>query len=314
MPSGSGPCRFGQYNVSHKLVLKNLGFDDIPIFAPNQDLNFYRELGIVGNDFSMTAWRGVLAYDFLTKCLHETRPYEVTAGETETLYEHYHDRIYQSVRGTDGQMDVLLRQMREDFMSLRRDWQKRPRVGVIGEIFVRSHRFSNENLIKKIESLGCEVWLAPMDEWIYYINAMSLRKALIKRDVSAMMNIFLKRFFQKRVGHAYEKLFKGFLKTIREPDTREILEKAAPYVHDSFEGETILSIGKAVDLIERGAAGIVNAMPFGCMPGTIVTALLKALSDDYGVPCLSIPYDGTESTTTELQLEAFMEAITTERE
>jgi hypothetical protein len=48
------------------------------------------------------------------------------------------------------------------------------------------------------------------------------------------------------------------------------------------------------------------------MPGTIVTALLKSLSRDYGVPCISIPFDGTASPTIELQLEAFMESIVNE--
>jgi predicted nucleotide-binding protein (sugar kinase/HSP70/actin superfamily) len=50
-------------------------------------------------------------------------------------------------------------------------------------------------------------------------------------------------------------------------------------------------------------------MPFGCMPGTIVTAFMKALTRDFGVTCISIPFDGTESPTTMLQIEAFMEAV-----
>jgi hypothetical protein len=34
---------------------------------------------------------------------------------------------------------------------------------------------------------------------------------------------------------------------------------------------------------------------------------MRGLNTDFGVPCLSIPYDGTESLTTEIQLEAFMD-------
>ena len=37
------------------------------------------------------------------------------------------------------------------------------------------------------------------------------------------------------------------------------------------------------------------------------TALLRGVNRDYGIPCMSIPYDGTESPTTEIQLEAFMD-------
>ncbi|MDP2277695.1 MAG: acyl-CoA dehydratase activase-related protein, partial [Nitrospirota bacterium] len=53
MPSGSGPCRFGQYNVFHRMALEELGYSDVPIFAPNQDVEFYRDLGIVGKDFAL---------------------------------------------------------------------------------------------------------------------------------------------------------------------------------------------------------------------------------------------------------------------
>jgi len=136
---------------------------------------------------------------------------------------------------------------------------------------------------------------------------VGLRRALLKKEKSAIINFFLKKFFQKRIEHRYGKYFRGFLKTLEEPETKEIFEKASPYLHSSFEGEAILSIGKSIDLIEKGASGIINAMPFGCMPGTIVTALLRGINRDFGIPCISIPYDGTESLTTEIQLEAFMD-------
>jgi predicted nucleotide-binding protein (sugar kinase/HSP70/actin superfamily) len=136
---------------------------------------------------------------------------------------------------------------------------------------------------------------------------MGLKKALLKREKSAIINFLLKRFFQERIEHRFAEHFKGFLKTLKEPVTKKILDKASPYLHSSFEGEAVLSIGKSIDLTERGASGVVNAMPFGCMPGTIVTAILRGVSRDYGIPCISVPYDGTESPTTEIQLEAFMD-------
>ena len=309
MPSGSGPCRFGQYNISQRLILSKAGLDDIPIFAPNQDETFYRELGVLSRDFSKRSWQGVVACDLLLKCLHETRPYELGAGEADALYAEYLQRIEGSVRGKNGDIRMLLRCMREDFAALPRTPEKRPSVGIVGEIFVRSHAFANEQIVRQIEALGGEVKLAPLDEWIKYLNAVSLRKALIKRDRSAIINLFIKEIVQKRIEHKFGKPFKGFLETLEEPTIREIMAKASPYVPGTFEGETVLSIGKAIDLIEGGASGIINVMPFGCMPGTIVTAFMKALTRDFGVTCISIPYDGTESPTTRLQIEAFMEAV-----
>lgn len=308
MPSGTGPCRFGQYNVFHKIVLEKLGITDVPIFAPTQDTSFYADLGMVGKDFSLQSWKGIIAYELLTKSLHETRPYECSRGSADQLYDSYAQKLYHALRRTNGNnIDAVLGNMRKDFGHLPREAGKRPLIGIIGEIFVRSHKFSNDNLVRKIEALGGQVWLAPVEEWVYYVNLMGLRKALLKKDKSAIINFLLKRFFQKRIEHRYSRFFRDFLKTLHEPETKEILQKASPYVHSSFEGETILSVGKCIDLIERGASGIVNAMPFGCMPGTIVTAILRGITRDYGIPCISIPYDGTESPTVEIQLEAFMD-------
>jgi predicted nucleotide-binding protein (sugar kinase/HSP70/actin superfamily) len=306
MPSGSGPCRFGQYNVFHRLTLDDLGYSDVPIFSPNQDAEFYKDLGIVGKDFALWSWKGIIAVELLTKCLHETRPYEKEKGSADFLYQEYLKKMYSSLKGSDGKVENILEAVRRDFENLPRYKGSKPLIGIIGEIFVRSNKFSNEDLVRKIEALGGAAWLAPVEEWIYYVNYIATQKALLKKDWSAIMNTLLTTFFQKKIEHRYAGYFKGFLKTLKEPETKKILRKASPYLHRSFEGETILSIGKTVDLIEKGASGIVNAMPFGCMPGTIVTALMQGLNRDFGVPSINIPFDGTESPTTGIQLEAFM--------
>ena len=311
MPSGSGPCRFGQYNVFHTDVLKSIGMEDVPVFAPNQDDGFYKDLGIVSSDFIKNSWKGIVGTDLLIKCLHETRPYEKQKGETDVLYGEYLNKLYNSVRGANGRVEDVLVSMRKDFEAVPRYEEERPLIGIIGEIFVRCNRFSNEELVKKIEAMGGEVWLSPLDEWIYYIAFTGRRKAVFRKDFSAIINSYIKEFYKNRIEHRYSHYFEGFLKNLREPTTRMIIKKAAPYVHDSFEGETILSIGKAVDLAERGASGIVNSMPFGCMPGTIVTSLLRGFGRVHDVPSISIPYDGTESSTTEIQLEAFMDQAKT---
>lgn len=307
MPSGSGPCRFGQYNIFHRLVIRDLGIRDLPVISPIQDERFYRDLGVTGKDFAMQSWRGITAISLLQKCLHQTRPYEKERNSADEIYEAYLQKAYDALRGADGRIKAVLKGARLDFEHIPKDKEKRPLIGIVGEIFVRSNRFSNENLIRRIEDLGGEAYLAPVEEWLYYVNLMALRRVLIKKDWSAMITLLSKRFFQKRIAHTFERIFAGFLSSLQEPDTREILSKAGPYLHPSFEGEAILSIGKSIDLIEKGASGIVNAMPFGCMPGTIVSGLMRGLKNAYHIPCLSISYDGTESLTTEIQLEAFMD-------
>ena len=87
---------------------------------------------------------------------------------------------------------------------------KKPLIGIIGEIFVRSHRFSNEDLVRKVEALGGEVWIAPVEEWIYYVNFVGLKKALLKKEKSAIINFLLKKFFQKRIEHRFANILRAF--------------------------------------------------------------------------------------------------------
>ncbi len=307
MPSGTGPCRFGQYNVFQRLVLRDLDMEDLPVFSPTQDEHFYKHLGLAGKGYAMRVWEGVVCISLLRKCLLETRPYEKEKGAADLAYQQNLLMLRKALGARDGNIEEVLKKARSDFEHIPVQKEAKPLIGIVGEIFVRSNRFSNEHLVRKVESLGGEVYLTPVDEWISYINLMGIRKVLIKKDLSGMITLLSKRFFQKRVEHRLGKVFTGFLRTLHEPDTREIMRNAGSYIHPSFEGEAILSIGKSIDLTRRGASGIINAMPFGCMPGTIVNALLRGVKNDHGIPCLSIPYDGTESLTTEIQLEAFID-------
>jgi predicted nucleotide-binding protein (sugar kinase/HSP70/actin superfamily) len=177
----------------------------------------------------------------------------------------------------------------------------------VGEVYVRLNRFSNEDVIRKIEQFGGEAWMAPMTEWILYVNTLSKKRSLRRRSFSNLLKVYLTDHYQKKDEHHLEKAFKGHLRNFGEPKTRSILKKARPYMDSSFEGEAVLSIGKSIDFAKRGASGVVNIMPFTCMPGTIVSALLKRYREENNnIPILNMAYDGQEQTNTLTRLEAFM--------
>ncbi len=307
MPSGSGPCRFGQYNVFHKMVLESVGLPDVPVHAPNQDVGLYDSLGKFSDDFVLTAWKGIVSIDLLMKCLHETRPYEQQKGSSDGLYAHHLARIVKFLSGKNGRLDDALRGVKEDFKALPKTDEKKPLIGIIGEIYVRGNRFSNEDLIRKVEALGGEASLATFGEWIYYLNMMSIRRYMKERKFWAAAKDALKRIFQLRIESHCTGPFKKDLRTLHEPSTGQILRLSAPYIPDTFEGEAVLSIGKSVDHARRGASGIINAIPFGCMPGIIVAGVMTAVKREYDIPFITIPYEGTESPTNAMQLEAFMD-------
>ena len=307
MPSGNGPCRFGQYHRFHRLVLDDLGYHHVPIYAPNQDDSLYSDLGIMSSRFSRLGWQGIVAVDLLMKKLLETRPYEKEGGATDRVYQDALTRICDTIREGGG-LEESLRKSIGAFGRVAVDKPgTKPLIGIVGEIFVRLNHFSNENVIRKIEQFGGEAWIAPLTEWILYVNTIAKNGSLRKRSFANLLKVFLTDYYQKKDERRLEKLFEGHLRNFGEPKTKSLFKKAKPYVDSSFEGEAILSVGKTIDFANRGASGIVNIMPFTCMPGTIVSTLLKRYREENSnIPILNMAYDGQEQTNTLTRLEAFM--------
>jgi predicted CoA-substrate-specific enzyme activase len=306
MPGGKGPCRFGQYSRYHRLVLDSIGLPDVPVLSPMQDESFYRDVGMVGGDFLRLNWQGIVAIDMLQKALWEIRPYERKRGEADRVYRESLDRIIEAVEHRQDPLPVLKEAYRK-FTSIEMTERNRPVIGVVGEIYIRGNRYGNEDIVKKIERLGGEAWVAPMAEWVLYLNATAKVSARMSRSWRDFLKAHVTHWFQVRDESRLLSGFNGTLRSLHEPTISRTLKRARPYVHHSFEGEAVLSVGKAIDYIERGVSGIVNVMPFSCMPGTITSGLLKRVREDFGnIPLLSIAYEGQQDTQTVTRLEAFV--------
>lgn len=307
MPSGNGPCRFGQYNRYQRLILDELDFKDVPVFAPDQDGNFYKELGAVGGNFDRLAWWGILAIDLLYKRLLETRPYEKNTGESDKVYWESVWAVCDAVKNKRFP-EKELKAAKAAFKRVPVNAPTgRPVIGVVGEIYVRSNRFTNENLVGKLEALGAEVRMPTISEWIYYTNFCAKRKNWDRRSYGDYFRTLTSDFFQHKDEKKMENILNGDLRSGHEPRVEEIIKKAEGYIHDSFEGEAVLSVGKALDYIGKGAHGLVNAMPFTCMPGTIVNAVLKRLREENrNIPYLNMVYEGIEDSNSMTRMEAFV--------
>ena len=307
MPSSNGPCRFGQYHHFHRMLLDELGYNDVPIYALDQDETIYQRLQSSGKKLIRLAWKGIVAVDILEKKLRETRPYEKNPGETERVYQDMLKQVLRAIREADDPFETL-ETARAEFDNIGLiNSRRRPLIGIVGEIYIRSNRFSNENIVLQIERLGGEAWLPPISEWIFYTNFTAKRRTLINKDYKRFLSMCLTEFFQKRDDHRLEKAFGGSIRNLPEPTTRQTMKWAGPYIDSSVEGEAALSMGKAVDYYRKGASGIINVMPFTCMPGTIVTALLNRYREDQNnIPVLNMAFDGQGNTNMESRLGAFL--------
>ncbi|MBN1436991.1 MAG: hypothetical protein JW936_07940 [Sedimentisphaerales bacterium] len=316
MPGGSGPCRFGQYNCLQSLILKHAGFsNNIPIIAPNQDSNFYAHFKRFKKDPTRLAFDGIAMMDLLLKVLHKIRPYELEAGSVDQAYQSCVKRVVNAIEQglSEKAQAAVMAECAAELAAVAIDRSTpRPLVSVVGEIYVRSHYFANDNIVRQLEALGAEVNLAGFAEWLYYTN--HTRRLMAKRwnDYSLLIQNIVKNSLQHRIEKRLAKPLEARFGPLAEGDIRDVIELGNDYIHESFEGEAILSVGKMVEMHHHGAAGAVNVMPFTCMPSTIVSAIGRQVSKDtHGMPILNISYDGQQDPTLQTRLEAFIHQVRT---
>ncbi len=256
-----------------------------------------------------------MAIDLLEKKLLGTRPYERQRGSADEVYQFYFRKVYEALRDRND-LEGTLKEARKTFDDVALNGHgDKPLVGLVGEIYVRSNRFSNEDTVRQIEALGAEAWMPPISEWLLYVNFTAKRNARTFRRYKNLLQILIKEWVQKKDEHNLAHLFEGSIKNLHEPAIPETLALAQSYLHDSFEGEAILSIGKSRDFVKKGVSGLVNIMPFTCMPGTVVNSLFSRFRDEHdNIPFLNLAYDGQEQTHTLTRLEAFMYQVRQFRE
>ena len=92
--------------------------------------------------------------------------------------------------GKRGDLEEALRKSIENFNQIEVDGPgTKPLIGIVGEIFVRLNPFANENVIRKIEQFGGEAWIAPLTEWILYVNTIAKGRSLRKRSFSNLLKV-----------------------------------------------------------------------------------------------------------------------------
>lgn len=289
MPSASGPCRFGQYGLLHRSVLDRLGFADVGILAPCAS-NAYA--GFTTKQ-RKTLWTAIVVADLIEKMACRIRPYETSRGETDRVVEESVCAMEDVLAG-GGSIERGFEDVVRAFGRIRRGGPARPLVGLVGEIYVRCNRFCNDDVVRTVESLGGEVWRAPVSEWVLYSSYLT--RILTEPGPLSVLRKLMARIKDQVLHHEEEKYFSmasNLVSERREWPIEAVIEAGRRYVPLEFQGEGILTLGRSWLFATRdNALLVINAAPFTCMPGTVTSAVLPQVQAETGIPMVSIFYEG----------------------
>lgn len=308
IPTCPGPCRLSQYRTLQRLLLEEVGLQEVEIISPS-GANGYAVPGVNSVHLLWLAWQGAVGVDLLQKLCHEYRPYERNKGETDRVYQACLKKLRDAIEAGGGARAVkAMAWAAERFVTIDVDRsQKRTWIGIVGEIYLRANAFTNQDIIRQVEALGGQVWLSPMAEWFFY-NAW-LGQTLSRR--LGRVGGWLRAFLMERVQHFEEarllKPVQHLLTFPHEPQVTEVLDNCRPYFHPLLGSDAPLSIGKSIDFVHRGLCGVINVMPFTCMPSLTVSGLAPAIRAEHNrFPWLDVIYDAQGGTNIHTRLEAFM--------
>lgn len=311
MPDHNGPCRFGEYNQLQRIIFDNLGYKDALIVKPSNEDAYASIAPGYSLRWRKNAWKGIIASDILRKMLEQIRPYENVKGTCDKLYGSYLQNAIDSVANNCKGLSKVLSNAAADFKAVKiTDPGTKPIVAIVGEIFMRDNPYCSNNLVKRLEDLGAETLMAPFAEWVNYSTIRYVRDSRWKGNMKNLFKAKLQLFFQKSIEKKITGSIQSIYKLASDIEVEEMLENCGEFIHKDYDGDPPLAVGTAVLLAEKKISGIVNILPFTCMPGTINCTVSNNLRKQHGgLPWENFAYDGHDNIGLDTRFEAFMHQV-----
>jgi predicted CoA-substrate-specific enzyme activase len=301
-----GSCRLTQYALSHKLVLKRLGLEHIPVIAPVTSIRHDECTDLFGLKWGEAIWKGWLATDVLSKKLLHIRPYEVNKGESDRVHAQAVEEIASGTinghfwRALDRSIAAM------DEIPVRRE--DRAIIGIVGEFYTCMNSWANNGIIRELESLGAEVRLGPTTtDYLAYFNEVYPQTHFWRRRYLSALYYYFRRFPFMHWKRKIEGMMKNDLRDCRIPGVEDMVALAAPYVSDDIDPVVTVNVAKAENYAVQGCSGIANLIILNCLYGTVSTAIYRGIQRDHNrIPVLNMIYDGLQQTNARTRIEAFV--------
>jgi predicted nucleotide-binding protein (sugar kinase/HSP70/actin superfamily) len=336
LPESDGPCRFGMYNKFQRMVLDSFPELDRVKIVSITTTDGYSLEGVIEHDrmlaFRKASYIAVVVADIMERLLWRIRPYETQEGITDDFMERSRRQMefFFETHAAANDFGRILDKLEEITKTGRTlidpAIPTKPLIGIVGEIFLRMHVQSNQDVIRVLERHGAEVVNSSLAEWVNYITYGQLRENKIN------FRLNLKQLNFSRLKHHLQKIisFCGdlFYQEMRQKQFYNRATRLIDLEHDhkishlekllrqedifTFDvtTETCLSIAAILQFVKEGYNGVVNVYPFTCMPGMTTSAIVKPVLNRMRVPYLDTPYDGSFQPGRETALRTFMHQAT----
>ena len=283
-----GGCRASNYIHLLRKALARAGLAHVPVVSINLS-GLEKNPGFkLGLRLLRRFMPSMIYGDLLVHLANQCRPYEANQGETDALLTKWTDELIVLFAKNQGlsrrQAPALMRRIVGDFAEIPRRDEKKVRVGIVGEIYVKFAPLGNNNLEDFLLSEDCEPVVPGLTDFLLFKIDNRLED----------IRLYGGSFFKKLAC----KIFMGYISTLQQSMIDAV--KTAPQFHvmapfselkssvqgylgyGNKMGEGWLLTAEMIELIHAGVPNIVCTQPFGCLPNHIVgKGMFRKLKDTF---------------------------------
>lgn len=290
-----GGCRASNYIHLIRKALSNT-FPEVPVLSMNFS-GLEKDASIdLSPSIALKLIYAVLYGDMLMLLYNQCKPYEIKKNSTDELlarWQHRLGKLFNTKKYLTPK--PIYKAMLNDFAALPKTKEQKPKVGIVGEIYVKYSPLANNHLNDFLLSEGCEPNVPGLLDFVLYCASDSINDSKIYNKRTSKSLLF-------SIGYdVLYKFQKQQIKVIEEhgvfqpPHDFEHLRKCADkYINQGVKmGEGWLITAEMAALAETGTKNIICAQPFGCLPNHIVAkGMSRVIKEAYpDANIVAIDYD-----------------------
>ncbi|MBR4509197.1 MAG: 2-hydroxyacyl-CoA dehydratase [Ruminococcus sp.] len=269
-----GGCRASNYiHLLRKAVDKN--YPQVPVVSLNfSGLEKDSAFRITAPMFFKLLY-AVLYGDLLMTCYNKCRAYEINKGDSKAMLDKWQKRLGDIFRKGSREYiktKKLYKEILDDFASVKISDEKKIRVGIVGEIYVKYSPLANNHLEDFLISEGCEPVVPSLLEFVMYCAAGTFNDAKIydkKTMQSRIYKLGYKLIYKKQKELIAAMKAQGKFEPLH--DFEHLRALADKYISQGVVmGEGWLIPAEMAALAQSGVENIICTQPFGCLPNHIV--------------------------------------------
>ena len=284
-----GGCRASNYIHLLRKALEKAGMPYIPVVSVNlSGLEKNPGFGLSIPVIRRLAL-GMIYGDLIVWLSNQCKPYEVVPGSSDRLIAHWTDRLIGMFDHGKGlrkkEMRFYMEEIAADFAKIGITGERnKPRVGIVGEIYIKYAPLGNNRLEQFLLDEGCEPVVPGLTDFmIFKINNRAV-------DVDLYHGYKLKKLAASIFQRYIEGLQLCMIEAVKtQPsfrpmgtftDLQRLIRGYLGYGNKMGEGWLLTS--EMLELIHTGTKNIVCTQPFGCLPNHVVgKGMIRRLKDDY---------------------------------